>query len=350
MISGSVKLEYVKCPRALITEEPLDSRRIAGILDVGKVYPARVTPYYFSLVKEMDDPVWRQCIPDRRELDDDHQSPDPLSEASLSPVPGFIRRYPDRGVLIVSNRCPVYCRFCMRKRHVGGESGTPSGDSVEAALRFIAATPSIRDVILSGGDPLMLDDSSLAGILERIRSISHVSVIRIGTRVPVTFPERITTELCDMLKRFHPVYVNTHFNHSAEITAESSKACALLADAGIPVGNQSVLLRGVNDSPEAMKELVTSLLGIRVRPYYLHHMDMVRGTSHFRTSVESGLEIIRGLRGHCSGLAVPQYVIDLPGGKGKVPILPDAAERRGDNLLLTTFRGERILYPATPPE
>jgi len=322
------------------------------LLSVVKVYPARVSLAYANLIRQPDDAIWRQCIPDVRELHDDGQSPDPLAETSLSPVPGLIHRYPDRAVLLVSNCCPVYCRFCMRKRHVGEGDSPPSRQALDAALAYIDANPTIRDVILSGGDPLMLDDASLHYVLGKLRAIRHVAVIRIGTRVPVTLPERISTELCSMLKQFHPVFINTHFNHPVEITPESARACNLLADYGIPLGNQTVLLRGVNDEIETMRRLMTSLLEIRVRPYYLHQMDLVRGTAHFRTPVATGLDIIRALRGHSSGMAVPHYVIDLPGGKGKVPIMPDAMERDGDMLYLTNYRGERIAYrdvATTPP-
>jgi len=320
-------------------------------MSVASVYPFRVSPSYAALLRQPGDAIWRQCIPDARELADDGQVPDPLAEVSLSPVPGLIHRYPDRAVLLVSNRCPVYCRFCMRKRHVGSEGATLSRDALELALGYISATPAIRDVILSGGDPLMLDDGSLHHILRRLRAISHVAVIRIGTRIPVTLPQRVTPELCAMLKRFHPLYVNTHFNHPAEITPESARACGLLAEAGIPLGNQTVLLRGVNDDIETMRELMTGLLLLRVRPYYLHQMDLVRGTAHFRTPLSTGLEIIRALRGHISGMAVPHFVVDLPDGKGKVPILPDSVERDGDLLWLRNYRGERIAYRdvITPP-
>jgi len=318
-----------------------ESDRLAA---VAGVYPFRLSPAYAALIKQPDDPIWRQCIPDVRELEDNSQLPDPLAEASLSPVPGLIHRYPDRAVLLVSNQCPVYCRFCMRKRHVGDGGAPISRETLDQTLAYIAATPAIRDVILSGGDPLMLDDASLRYILERLRTIGHVAIIRIGTRMPVTMPERITTELCDLLKRFHPLYINTHFNHPAEITAASAYACGQLADAGIPLGNQTVLLAGVNDRVEIMVELMTHLLEIRVRPYYIHQMDLVRGTAHFRTPVARGLEIIRGLRGHVSGMAVPHYVIDLPDGKGKVALLPDDVKREGDMLILRNYRGERIAY------
>lgn len=340
----AVKLNYISCTRVSLKAVAGTAGERGELLTAARQYPSRLTPYYAGLIRAAGDPIWRQSVPDLRELDEDGQVPDPLHEAALSPVPGLIHRYPDRVVLLVSNRCPVYCRFCMRKRHVGDASAAPSGRGIQSALDYIAKTPAIRDVILSGGDPLMLDDATLFDILGRLRKISHVSVIRIGTRVPVTFPERITTELCGMLKRFHPLYINTHFNHPWEITSESAAACGLLADAGIPLGNQSVLLKGVNDSVATMRELMTGLLGVRVRPYYLHQMDLVRGTAHFRTSVACGMEIMRGLRGHCSGLSVPQYMIDLPGGKGKVPILPDNVERRGDVLIFTTYTGERVAY------
>ncbi|MEI6205924.1 MAG: KamA family radical SAM protein [Desulfuromonadales bacterium] len=311
---------------------------------VSSRYPVRVSQYYAGLIRHEGDAIWKQCMPDIRELSDDGQCPDPLDEASSSPVPGLIHRYPDRVVLLVSNLCPVYCRFCMRKRHVGG-GDSPMGDAeLKESLEYIAANPAIRDVLLSGGDPLMLDDASLQQVLSGLRAINHVSIIRIGTRVPVTLPERITPRLCDMLKRFHPVYINTHFNHPDEITEDSCRACTLLADAGIPLGNQTVLLKGVNDDAGIMGRLMTGLLGIRVKPYYLHQMDLVRGTAHFRTSVEKGLEIIRAMRGHVSGMAVPHYVIDLPGEKGKVAILPDDCERVGDMLLLRSYTGERVVY------
>jgi lysine 2,3-aminomutase len=316
-----------------------------GQLAVASVYPCKVSGYYAGLIGSEGDAIWRQCIPDIRELEDDTQVADPLAEGILSPVPGLIHRYPDRAVLLVSNRCPVYCRFCMRKRHVGSAGEIPLAPEVlEQALAYLRATPAVRDVILSGGDPLMLDDVSLHLILTRLREIPHLKIIRIGTRIPVTLPERVTPELCSMLSRFHPLYINTHFNHPAEITTASARACELLANAGIPLGNQSVLLRGVNDDIAVMRDLVTGLLDIRVRPYYIHQMDLIKGTAHFRTPVSRGLEIIRGLRGHVSGLAVPHYVIDLPEGKGKVALLPEPLEREGDLLILRTYQGERVTY------
>lgn len=314
---------------------------------VAAAYPFRVTPYYLGLAKRAGDPIWLQCIPDAKELEDANQLPDPLHETRLSPVPGLIHRYPDRAVWLVSRACAVYCRFCMRKRHVGcGGEGECNENDV---LKYIAETPVIRDVVLSGGDPLLLEDERLERILAGLRRIPHVEIIRIGTRLPVTLPERITTRLCRMLKKYQPVYVNTHFNHPAEITETSSKACAMLADYGTPLGNQTVLLKGVNDDPHVMKRLMQQLLVIRVRPYYIHQIDLVRGTSHFRTPIGKGLEIIENLRGHTSGLAVPHFMIDLPGGKGKVPLVPGRVEMRGTTLLLRNYLGETVEYEDIAP-
>ncbi len=344
-------MRYIRSSSVTLQHIVKKSDETVKLEAVAAVYPFRLSPAYAGLISTKGDAVWKQCIPDPRELDDADQCPDPLAEQVLSPIPGLIHRYPDRAVLLVSNRCPVYCRFCMRKRHVGeGEDHPMDGQGLQRAVEYLAARPGIRDLVLSGGDPLMLDDAWLHYVLHQLRAIPHLSIIRIGTRVPVTLPERVTPELCAILKRFHPLYINTHFNHPAEITPLSERACRLLADAGIPLGNQTVLLRGVNDDLETMRSLQTGLLSLRVRPYYLHQMDLVRGTAHFRTPVSVGLEIIRGLRGHVSGLAVPQFVIDLPEGKGKVPILPDDVERQGDWLVLKTYRGERVWYRDLPAD
>jgi len=337
-------MKYISCESvaldAILGDHPLKSE----ISAVSRTYPFRLSASYAALIKECQDPVWRQCVPDPRELEDVEQQPDPLHEASLSPVPGLIHRYPDRVVMLVSSRCPVYCRFCMRKRMVGLQESALDANTLEAALEYIENSAAIRDVVLSGGDPLMLDDETLHYILSRLRKIGHVSLIRIGTRMPVTHPERITPQLCGMLKQFHPLYINTHFNHPEEVSDAASRACSRLADAGIPLGNQTVLLKGVNDDVDTMRALMMKLLSIRVRPYYIHQLDLVRGTAHFRTSVEKGLEVVRGLRGHVSGMAVPHYVIDLPGGKGKVALLPDQPEREGNVLTLTTYTGEKVVY------
>ena len=311
---------------------------------VVKLYPMRVTTYYISLVQQIGDPIWLQCVPDPRELKEDGLPADPLNEEGLSPVPGLIHRYPDRVVLIVSSTCATFCRFCMRKRYVGCPQKRNPTDSLGPALEYIEKTPEVRDVILSGGDPLLLSDEDLDEILSDLRRIRHVEIIRIGSRTPVTLPERITLRLCRMLKKHHPLYVNTHFNHPREITARSAAACARLADSGIPIGNQTVLLKGINDDLAVMKGLMERLLRIRVRPYYIHQMDLVKGGNHFRTRIEQGLKIMEGLRGHISGMATPYYVVDLPGGKGKVPILPEYVKKEGNTYLLRNYRGEVVEY------
>ncbi len=331
----------ITTPDELALHFPIDSRPLR---EVAKRYPMRITPYYLGLIREEADPIWRQCVPDSDELKEDELLPDPLNEEGLSPTRALIHRYPDRVVLLVSSACAVYCRFCMRKRQVGSVEGRFSDSEIDSAIAYIENTPQVRDVILSGGDPLLQPDDLLENILGRLRKIPHVEIIRIGTRTPVTLPERITVRLCRMLKRYHPLYVNTHFNHPWEITPQSSLACARLADAGIQLGNQTVLMKGVNDDTDVMKLLMQKLLAIRVRPYYIHQMDLVKGTGHFRTSVGKGLSILEGLRGHTSGMATPHFVIDLPGGKGKVPILPDCIERGGNRLLLRNYLGEVIEY------
>jgi len=336
--------ESLVSPEELAEKFDLDPAATAA---VAKRYPFRITRHYFELLKEKGDPLWLQAIPDLKELHDDSQQADPLNEQVLSPVPGLIHRYPDRVVWLVANECALYCRFCMRKRRVGCSSIDSLGGSFKDAISYISANPAIRDVILSGGDPLLLEDGQLAEILSALKAIPHVEIIRIGSRVPVTFPERITPRLAALLQRYQPLYINTHFNHPLEINPGSRQACALLADAGIPLGNQTVLLKGVNDDPTVMSELLRGLLAIRVKPYYLHQMDLVRGTGHFRTSVKVGLQIMESLRGHLSGLAVPYYVIDLPAGKGKVPLLP-GHEISADGLLkLRTYRGEIVDYRDT---
>jgi len=311
--------------------------------NVCKYYPMRITRSYLGLISGYGDPVWLQSVPALPELDESLYPDDPLNEEELSPVSGLIHRYPDRVVWLVSNVCAVYCRFCMRKRRVGKSNCIVAAK--DDVLSYIKSYKEIKDVTLSGGDPLLLPDETLEEILSDLRKIDHVEIIRIGTRVPVTLPERVTPELASLLSRYNPIYINTHFNHPVEVTEKSKRACAILADAGIPLGNQTVLLKGVNDTPETMIALMRKLLSIRVKPYYLHHMDMVKGTSHFRTTVSCGLSIIKHMRGYVSGLAVPHYVIDLPGGKGKVPILPDAARIENGKLMLTTFKGEIVEYP-----
>ncbi len=317
---------------------------------VAEEYPMRVNPYYLGLIKEVDDPIWRQAVPCEQELHDSVCPSDPLEEENQSPVPNLVHRYPDRVLFLISSECAMYCRFCTRKRKVGGENMVINRETIENGLNYIRAHAEIRDVILSGGDPLLLSDERLDWILRELRAIAHVEIIRIGSRIPVVLPQRITMGLIRVLRKYQPIYLNTHFNHPDEITETAAKACSRLANAGIPLGNQSVLLRGVNDDPAVMKRLMQKLLAIRVRPYYIFQADMVKGTNHFRTSVEEGIEIMRALRGHTSGLGVPAYVIDAPGGGGKIPILPDYLQTIGDEVVLKNYLGDTYTYAnARPP-
>ena len=317
---------------------------VAALEAVTDLYPMRITPYYLGLIEQVGDPIWKQCVPDVAELCGGGLL-DPLGEENLSPVASVIHRYPDRVVFLASGSCASYCRFCTRKRKVGCNSMNISFREQRAGIDYIAATPQIKDVILSGGDPLLLPDLVLGDLLQRIHAIPHVETIRIGSRIPVTLPERITDRLCVLLKKYHPIFLNTHFNHPYELTPQTAEACARLVDAGIPLGNQTVLLRGVNDDPTTMIELFRGLLKMRIKPYYLHQMDLTSGTGHFRTSVTKGLEIMHALRGPVSGMACPHYVIDLPGGKGKVPLLPEYVESFGETLVIRTPEGERLEYP-----
>ncbi len=315
------------------------------INEVISTYPMRINQYYFSLIKYKGDPIWKQCIPSIEELDDVEGLEDPLHEEKDSPVPGLTHRYPDRVLLLISSECAMYCRFCTRKRKVGTEKMVISKSQILKGIQYIKEHTEIRDVILSGGDPLLLCDELLNEILGRLRSIPHLEIIRIGTRVPCTLPQRITKNLCNILKKYHPLYINTHFNHPDEVTNESKKACSLLADAGIPLGNQSVLLKGVNDQPEVLKELYQKLLKMRVKPYYLFQADYVKGSNHFRTPIKAGLDIIKGLRGHTSGLAVPHYVIDTPGGGGKIAIIPKCiVELTNEHILLENYESKVFEY------
>jgi lysine 2,3-aminomutase len=331
----------------LVEKFKLD-RRVAERLD--KFFQARINPYYLSLIRYPGDPIWLQCVPDETELNDIDAPEDPLGEDSMSPVPNITHRYPDRVLFLTTSQCGMYCRFCTRKRKVG-DSSKISMRGLEAAFKYIEEHKEIRDVILSGGDPLMLTDAMLEKILQRLRQIPHVEIIRLGTRMPVVLPHRITPKLVRMLKKYHPIYVNTHFNHPWEITPESKRACELLADAGIPIGNQTVLMKGVNDDPEVIKELFRKLLLMRVRPYYLYQADLTKGANHFRTPIKVGLEIMDKLRGHTSGLAVPYYVIDAPGGGGKIPLLPQYILYQDDEkIILRNYKYETFVYPDVKPE
>lgn len=319
---------------------------LSEIADVVKKYPMRINPYYLGLIKNKGDAIWRQCVPDNKELTDPSGMEDPLHEEKDSPVVGLTHRYPDRVLLLISNQCSMYCRFCTRKRRVGDPAKKITREQIMQGINYIREHPEIRDVILSGGDPLLLKDSIIEFILKQLRKISHVQIIRIGTRVPCALPQRITPELCAMLKKYHPIYVNVHFNHPSEITPESKEACEMLADAGIPLGCQTVLLKGVNDDPKVMKELMQKLLLMRVKPYYIYQCDLVKGVNHFRTKVHTGLEIIKSLRGHTSGLAVPHYVIDAPGGGGKIPVQPEYVIEHSDSeVVLKNYAEKTYRYP-----
>src|SRR6056297_478221 len=316
----------------------------APLKKVADRYPMRVTPYYRDLIKYVGDPIWNQAVLDQRECHDNVCVDDPLEEENQSPVPNLVHRYPDRVLFLVSSACAMYCRFCTRKRKVGCSEMVVSRDTVDAGIDYIRRHPEIRDVILSGGDPLLLADEQLDRILTALRSIPHLEIIRIGTRVPVVLPQRITANLVRILRRHHPLYINTHFNHPEELTEIAGRACTRLADAGIPLGNQTVLLRGVNDDPLVMRRLMQKLLIYRIRPYYIYQADAVQGTEHFRTRVEEGLAVIRALRGHTSGMAVPAFVIDAPGGGGKIPLLPDYLQSLGADVVLKNYQGKEFHY------
>jgi lysine 2,3-aminomutase len=313
---------------------------------VARRYPMRITPYYMSLIRFAGDPLWRQAVPDLPELDDDLlPDPDPLAESTQSPVPNLVHRYPDRVLFLVSGQCAMYCRHCMRKRVVGDGHGI-TADTIAGGIDYIRSTPTIREVLLSGGDPLLIGDDRLCDILDRLYRIDHVEILRIHTRVPCVLPSRITDSLVKMLCAFHPLYINIQFNHPDELTSEATDVCRSMADAGIPLGSQTVLLRGVNDDPAVMTTLMRKLLKNRIRPYYLHHPDPVRGTAHFRVPVEKGLSIMAALRGNVSGMGVPYYMIDLPGGGGKVPLLPEYVTGHTDKgLVVRNFAGKCFDYP-----
>jgi lysine 2,3-aminomutase len=311
---------------------------------LNKLFHIRINPYYLSLIRYPGDPIWLQCIPDEKELEDDGLPEDPLNEERDSPVPSITHRYPDRVLFLTTSQCSMYCRFCTRKRKVS-DSSKINAKYIQDGINYIAAHKEVRDVILSGGDPLMLTDYMLEKILSALRAIPHVEIIRLGTKMPCVLPQRVTPKLCKIIRKYHPIYVNTHFNHPWECTQEAERACAMLADAGCPVGNQTVLMKGVNDNPDVMLELFRKLLAMRVRPYYLYQADMTKTTNHFRTPVRVGLEIMDKLRGHTSGLAVPYYVIDAPGGGGKIPLLPQyVIGRNGKEIILRNYNYDVFVY------
>lgn len=323
-----------------------------GVRESLKSIRMAITPYYLSLIDPNDphDPVRKQSIPTAAEL---HISPedqlDPLSEDEDSPTPGLTHRYPDRVLFLITDMCSMYCRHCTRRRFAGQNDAASPRERIDKCIEYIANTPQVRDVLLSGGDALMVSDATIEYILQRLRAIPHVEIIRFGSRTPVVMPQRITPKLCEILKKYHPIWLNTHFNHPNEITPDSKRACEMLANAGVPLGNQSVLLRGINDGVEVMKQLVHELVKIRVRPYYIYVCDLSRGIRHFRTPVSKGIEIIEGLRGHTSGYCIPTFVVDAPGGGGKIPVMPNyVISQSPHRVVLRNYEGVITTY--TEPE
>jgi lysine 2,3-aminomutase len=321
----------------------------AGCEHANRKLALAITPYFFNLIdrRDPDCPIRKQVIPRAAEqVVSDGEMLDSLGEDEHSPVSGLVHRYPDRVLFLVTDRCAAYCRYCTRSRLVSNAQDYNFHPEYEEGLRYIAAHPEIRDVLLSGGDPLLLSDAKLEHLLSRLRAIPHVEFIRIGSRIPVFLPQRITPELCAILRRHGPVWMSIHVNHPRECTADLRAACERLAFAGVPLGNQSVLLRGINDDVDVMKALVHRLLRMRVRPYYLYQMDLITGGAHFKASVRKGIEIIQALRGHTTGYAVPQFVIDAPGGGGKVPLNPDYVESVDDDaIVLRNYEGRLYRYP-----
>lgn len=334
--------------KSIVDAETLKKFLNINVKDVGRVienYPMRINPYFLKLIGKKRCPIWRQCVPEIKEITDQRGERDPLKEESYSPVHGLIHRYKDRVLLYVSNICASYCRFCTRKRKVGFEYITLSEADFQKAFQYIQEHEEVRDVIISGGDPLMLDDQVIERYLEGLKRIKHIEIIRIDTRAPSTLPQRITPELCEMLKKYDPIYLLTHFNHPGEITEESKKACMMLADVGIVLGNQSVLLKGVNDNAKTLKKLGEELLKIRIRPYYLYIPDAVLGTYHFRVSIHRALKIMRSLIGYTSGLAIPKLIIDLEQGGGKLPLTPKYVVRKsGKEYTFRNFEGKLFHY------
>lgn len=317
-------------------------------LSATHLFRVDITPYFISLIDpdDPDDPIRKQVVPTDAELTPfTAMMEDSLAEDRHSPVPGLVHRYPDRVLMLVTTQCASYCRYCTRSRIVGDPSATFSRAEFEMQLEYLKRTPQVRDVLLSGGDPLVLAPKILEEILSRLREIHHIEIVRIGSRVPVFLPMRITDELCDMLQKYHPLWMNIHVNHPNEISAELEQACDRLTRAGIPLGNQAVLLAGVNDNVHIQRDLVQKLVRIRVRPYYLYQCDLVAGAGHFRTPVAKGLEIMEGLRGHTSGYAVHQYIIDAPGGGGKIPVMPNYLLSMSDHkVVLRNYEGYITTY------
>ena len=324
----------------------------AGTVLANSKLALAITPYFFNLIDLADEqcPIRRQVIPRIEETSTaTWEMSDPCGEDAHSPVPGLVHRYPDRVLFLVTDRCAAYCRYCTRSRLVSNASGYDFHPEFDRQIEYIRQNPSIRDVLLSGGDPLLLSDEKLEHLLSRLRAIPHVEFLRIGSRIPIFLPQRITPALCAMLRKYHPLFISIHSNHPRELTTEAREALGRLADAGIPLGNQSVLLRDVNDNVTVMRALMQKLLMCRVKPYYVYQCDLIAGSAHLRSSVRRGLEIMEGLRGHTTGYAVPQFVIDAPGGGGKVPINPDyVLARNEERVIIRNFEGRVFEYPEAP--
>jgi len=320
-----------------------------GLIEATRKFPLAITPYYASLIKRLDcsDPIFQMCVPQARELlDPPFLTEDPLEEDEDMPVPGLVHRYTDRALLLVTTTCSTYCRHCTRKRVAGMHETTITALRLQQAVEYLREHPEITDVILSGGDPLTMATDNLERVLAALRTVPSIQVIRIGTRTPVVLPQRVTDELVGMLKKYHPIWMNTHFNHPSELTPEAAEACGRLVDAGIPLGNQSVLLAGVNDRPEIMEQLCRGLIRMRVRPYYMFQCDLVRGVEHFRTPLSRGIEIMEYMRGRVSGLAIPTFVVDAPHGGGKIPVLPTyIVSSSPTHTVLRNFEGMLVAYP-----
>ena len=343
------RVETLEDLKQIISLTPEEEEGVAKCLESLRM---AITPYYLSLIDLNDpyDPIRRQAVPTVNEL---YQSPadliDPLHEDADSPVPGLTHRYPDRVLLLITDQCSMYCRHCTRRRFSGQHDAAVPMEQIDRCIDYIREHEEIRDVLLSGGDALMVSDETLEIIIQKLRAIDHVEIVRLGSRTPVVCPQRITPELCDMLKKYHPIWMNTHFNHPSEITPEAARACNMLADAGIPLGNQTVLLAGVNDCVHVMLKLVNELVRIRVRPYYIYVCDLSLGLEHFRTPVSKGIEIIEALRGHTSGFCVPTFVVDAPGGGGKTPVMPNyVISQTPHRVILRNFEGVITTY--TEPE
>lgn len=335
-------LEELKTIIALTPSEEEGIKRSKGRLAMA------ITPYFFSLIDRTDPncPIRKQAIPRIEEFSiGTHDMVDPCGEDKHSPAPGLVHRYPDRVLLLITDSCAMYCRYCTRRRMVGEEMPPMSIERFEEAYKYIKSKRSIRDVLISGGDPLMLNTEHLEYYLKKLRSISHIDIIRLGTRVPVTLPMRVDKDLASMLKKYHPVYMSIHFSHPKEVTPDVRDACTIFADAGVPLGSQTVLLKGVNDKPSVMKRLMHELMRTRVRPYYIYQCDPVIGTGHFRTPVSVGINIMEKLRGHTSGYAVPTFVVDAPGGGGKIPVGPTyLISQAKDKVVLRNYQGNIFEY------